>query len=254
MSEKNTLSIPFFKTGLTNNQLKIIAMLAMACDHVAKILFPKVIILQIIGRLAFPIFAYMIAEGCKHTKNKRKYILQIMGLGIICQIVFTIVMRSLYQNIFITFTLSIITIFAIERFVKKSNVKNFIIMLTVAFIALFWGCLLFNVKAFSDYLYQVTGIKDYYIDYGFLGVLFPIVIYFAPNKWLKLASAVLMILIYGFHYNPLQFYMLLAIPHLALYNGKRGKANLKYMFYLFYPAHLAIIYGVNILINWQYYF
>ena len=51
------------KFGLTNNQLKIIAMVSMLFDHVGKELLPQYTVLQIIGRLAFPIFAYMIAEG-----------------------------------------------------------------------------------------------------------------------------------------------------------------------------------------------
>ena len=59
--------------GMTGNQLKIVALLAMTCDHVGKLLLPQVEILQIFGRLAFPIFAYMIAEGCVHTKSKKKY-------------------------------------------------------------------------------------------------------------------------------------------------------------------------------------
>ena len=57
--------------GLTNNQLKLIAMLSMLIDHVGMLLFPGVRVLRIIGRLAFPIFAYMIAEGCAHTRSRR---------------------------------------------------------------------------------------------------------------------------------------------------------------------------------------
>ena len=61
------------KFGLTNNQLKIIAMISMLIDHIGVAMFPNVMILRIIGRLAFPIFAYMIAEGCFYTKNKARY-------------------------------------------------------------------------------------------------------------------------------------------------------------------------------------
>ncbi len=69
---------------MTGNQLKIIALIAMTCDHVGKILLPQIGILQIVGRLAFPIFAYMIAEGCVHTKSKKRYLLTMMGLAAIC--------------------------------------------------------------------------------------------------------------------------------------------------------------------------
>ena len=58
--------------GLTNNQLKIIAMITMLIDHIGIVLFPQIKIFRIIGRFAFPIFAYMLAEGCTNTKNKKK--------------------------------------------------------------------------------------------------------------------------------------------------------------------------------------
>ena len=139
-------------------------------------------IFQIIGRLSFPIFAYMIAEGCKHTKNRRKYLLQIFGFGAIFQIVYTIVEPSLYQNIFITFTLSIMVIFATERFLNKKNLANFAIMLSAVLVALFFGCLLYEVPSLKLMLYNLTGLSDYYVDYKYLGVMLPILIYFAPSN------------------------------------------------------------------------
>ena len=57
--------------GLSNDRLKIIAAAAMLIDHIGAYLLPQVRILRIIGRIAFPIFAFMIAEGCRYTKNKK---------------------------------------------------------------------------------------------------------------------------------------------------------------------------------------
>ena len=62
------------KFGLTNNQLKIIAMVSMALDHIGLLFFPDVMLFRALGRIAFPIFAYMIAEGCRYTKNRAKYL------------------------------------------------------------------------------------------------------------------------------------------------------------------------------------
>ena len=73
--------------GLTNNKLKIIAMISMLIDHIGVALFPYVEIFRIIGRLAFPIFAYMIAEGCRYTKNRKKYLGIILGMAIVFQLV-----------------------------------------------------------------------------------------------------------------------------------------------------------------------
>lgn len=102
--------------GLTNNQLKIIAMVSMLLDHVGLVLFPSVQILRIIGRLAFPIFAFMIAEGCAYTRNRRAYLLKIAVVALLCQIVYAVAERSLYQSVLVSFTLAILTIFSIDRF------------------------------------------------------------------------------------------------------------------------------------------
>ena len=61
-----------FKFSLNNNQLKIIAMISMVLDHVGLVFFSDFEIFRILGRLAFPIYAYMIAEGCTHTKNRKR--------------------------------------------------------------------------------------------------------------------------------------------------------------------------------------
>ena len=61
--------------GLTGNQLKLIALFAMTCDHVGMQIFPQLLWLRMIGRLAMPIYAFMIAEGCRHTRNRKKYLL-----------------------------------------------------------------------------------------------------------------------------------------------------------------------------------
>jgi hypothetical protein len=65
------------KLHLTGNQLKLLALLTMTCDHIGVSLFPQALWLRVIGRLALPIFAYMIAEGCRHTRNRKRYLLSI---------------------------------------------------------------------------------------------------------------------------------------------------------------------------------
>lgn len=80
--------------GLSNNQLKIIAMLSMLADHMGMILFPEVRLLRIVGRLAFPIFAFMIAEGCAHTRNRGRYLLQMAAVALVCQIAYAVAMAA----------------------------------------------------------------------------------------------------------------------------------------------------------------
>ena len=106
---------------LTGNMLKIIALISMTVDHIGSILFPELIILRIVGRLAFPVFAYSIAEGCRYTQNRAKYFLRMFLLGILCQIVYYVTEKSLNMCILITFSLSVIHIYALDYMTKKKQ-------------------------------------------------------------------------------------------------------------------------------------
>ncbi len=205
---------------LTNNQLKIIALISMTIDHIGVQLFPNVIILRIIGRLAFPIFAYMIAEGAKYTKNRKKYLLTISMTALLCQVVYYFAERSLDQCILVTFSLSIILIYIIDR-------RNIIL----SFLSII-ACFLLT--------YVVN------IDYGFIGIMMSVILYLADTKEKKLIIATTILLFMSLNISGLQRYSLLSIPLLALYNGKRGKLNLKYLFYIYYPLHLAVIYLISL--------
>ena len=119
------------RVSFTNNQLKIIAMVTMLIDHIGYLLFPTIKILGIIGRISFPIFAFMVAEGYFYTRKKLNYFLNIFLLGIICQAVFFIAERSLYLNILLTFSLSIFCLFFVERFCHKKNFFNFLYLILV---------------------------------------------------------------------------------------------------------------------------
>ena len=226
------------KFGLTNNQLKIIAMVSMLFDHVGKELLPQYEILQIIGRLAFPIFAFMISEGCFYTKNKIKYFLTIFILGTGCQIVYFIVDSSFYQNILITFSLSIVLIFALENFrIKREKNSGIILFFTVAIVSVIAIILPIHLDEFG-----------FQIDYGIYGVLLPVAVFYGKEKWQKLciSAIILALLTYSFG-GGIQWFSLLSVPILALYNQKRGKYNIKPLFYIFYPAHLVVIYLISVI-------
>ncbi len=223
--------------GLSNNQLKIIAMVAMFIDHAGRQLLPDWTWMVIVGRLAFPIFAYMIAEGCQHTRYKTKYILMIAGLATVCQGAYFFATGSLYQNILVTFTLSIGLIFAMERFLGKPDVGSGAVLAAV----------LAGVVVLCTVLPARTN-GEFFIDYGLVGVFLPVAVRFARGKWAKLISAAGMLSLLAITLFPIQWYGLLALPLLALYNGQRGKWKLKYLFYIFYPAHLLAIYLLQMLI------
>lgn len=222
-------------SGLTGNQLKLIALVSMTIDHIGVQFFPQSVIFRIIGRLALPIFAYMIAQGCHYTRNKARYLATIAAVALVCQLVYFFAMASLYQCILVTFSLSIALIFSLEAAIQKPSVKS----TTVA------ALVLVSVWFVSDMLPRF--LPGFYVDYGFFGILLPVLIWLGKDKrqCIALSGIGLVLLSIG---NPLLWFSLLALPLLALYNGTRGKVKLKYLFYIYYPAHLALIYLISLVI------
>ena len=223
---------------LNGNHLKLIAALTMLLDHAGILLFPQVKLFRILGRLAFPIFAYMIAEGCRYTKNKLRYFLMVFGLGTACQLVYYFVSGDTYLNILLTFSCSILLIYCLQALSKEQD-----------WLRRFWLSILFAVS-FSA-VYGLTRLVT--IDYGFWGVMVPVFVSLAHvRQWPRWAELLLLaagLLFLAADLGGNQPYGLLAVPILALYNGQRGKANLKYFFYIFYPVHLAVLQGITWLLG-----
>lgn len=226
------------RMGLTGNQLKILALLLMTADHIGMLLMPQYTVLRAVGRSAFPIFAYMVAEGCVHSRHRLRYWLTMAGAALVCQIVYFMAMDSLEQCIFVTFSLSILLCTAVDRLVKQLSVWNaFLCALSFA-----------AVWAFCEYL--PTVITGFSVDYGFVGTLLPVLVFIAPSKVQKLVllGVGLVFLARMTPQWPIQWYALFALLPLALYNGERGMLRLKYLFYIYYPLHLAALYGIGLIL------
>ena len=213
--------------------LKILAVIFMTVDHVGMVLFPQHILFRQIGRLAFPIFAYMIAEGCCYTRSMPKYWGLVTVVAAVCQIVYFVAMDSLYQCIFVTFSLSIGLIWLLKIAQGRGGVRWALPILGL--------CAVFFVTEMLPYILDGT---DYAVDYGFWGVLLPVAVYIGKTKWEKLLLATIVLVVLALGSGSIQFYSLLSLALLALYNGKRGKGLGKYFFYIYYPLHLLIIQGV----------
>jgi len=231
--------------GLSNDRLKIIALVTMVIDHIGAYLFPQVKLLRIIGRIAFPIFAFMIAEGCRYTKNKKRYLLNMAVLSVITYLLFYSVSSPRFLRIPFTFTFSVVLIYTVQNFFLKwykgsimEKIISLIILLFV-FLTVFVIC------------------NNFAVDYGFYGCMLPVYISLMwigcdlPNnkskyslKWALIMLAIGLLCIY-MKYGGVQIYSFLAIPLLCTYNGKRENIMPKYFFYVFYPMHLAIIFTVK---------
>lgn len=224
---------------MSANILKLIALISMTIDHVGCFLFPEQEWMRIVGRIAFPIFTYMISEGCRYTKNRRRYLLKIAGIGIVMQLVSYVVSGSLYQSVFITFTLSIGMIYLIDMARTRRRIEDGICVLTAAVIIGFL-CIA---------LPQLLPNTDYAIDYSIVGVAIPIICYLIEDTRMRLLAFGIGLLALSVYYGGVQWYCLLAILLIAAYNRKRGKLSLKNLFYYYYPAHLCVIYAVQYLMQ-----
>ena len=135
------------RIGISVSTLKIIALLTMIIDHIGALLFPDIEILRIIGRLSFPIYAYLIGEGCIYTKSKWKY-LRNVGLTFIgFQLIATFIDNT--TNICVLFGFSLFIIFTIIMDWARKNMNKR--MLVPLLYAIFTGLILTFFDA--DYVF-----------------------------------------------------------------------------------------------------
>ena len=222
---------------LSGSALKWLALVFMTLDHIGMMLFPSVVWLRAVGRLAFPIFAYMIAEGCCYTRSHLRYLLTLLAVAVPIQFVYAVFVHSAAQCVMVTFALSVALIMLYEYVCRHKTVWA---LFAVAVIGVCGGILL-GQKYLSTWQFTV--------DYGVFGVLLPLLIYVGRTQRQKLLLCGIGLVPICILNIPLQWWCFAALPLLVLYNGKRGKRPLKYGFYLYYPLHLAVLYGFSVFIQ-----
>lgn len=240
---------------LNRNALKTTALVSMLLDHIGMIIvYPLYInacmvdgvemmgelvpdeakrfymlytILRIIGRLAFPIFAFMITEGFIHTQNLKKYIQRLFLFAVISEIPYNLAAgRSfLYpysQNVLWTFLIAVIMMWLAEKYALKieNMAKRVIVSVLLVLAAAFLSAL---------------------SDGGFSGMLLIAAMYFFKDDkkkyWLGCVAS---IIIMSIQFMDIQIFALLALVLIEMYNREKGKGS-KYLFYIFYPAHLLAL-------------
>ncbi len=234
---------------MTRNQIKLLACLTMTIDHVGMVLFPHIYALRIIGRIAMPLFAFFIGEGCVYTRDRKKYFLRLFILALICQAVsiaesfITGSGNGFYLNILFTFSFSIILCCSFLDMQNNPCSRTRLIYILVM------GLILL-AKLFFDNSAELVGV-EITLDYGAAGVFLPLFAVVSRDRKKKLISfsvglLLFSVICYGF-LSQAFFAALLAAPVLFIYNGKTGKMKLQYFFYLFYPLHIAAIYAVSLI-------
>lgn len=222
------------KKFLSNFDLKIIAIITMTIDHIGSILYPDLTILRIIGRISFPIFAFLLVEGFNYTSNKLKYFLRLLLFAIITQPIYDYAFNNQGLNILFTFSLSFLLLSNLD-FIKKIINKYSKCIENYLYKTIFYSLTYILFALFSLILN---------VDYQALGVSLVFIFYLSSDIYLSFLLYLLAVILLAT--NVIQFYSLLSFIFIYLYNGKKGN-NIKYFFYLFYPLHLLILKMLQIL-------
>ena len=206
--------------------LKIIAIITMFLDHYYRIIGgPEW--LSILGRLAFPIFAFSISEGYSHTKNVNKYLMRLLNFAIIIQLPNFLGFQEYPLNIFFTLALGLFCLEILDN--NKINiVVRYIVVLYLCFLA------------------EKTG-----LDYGAYGVILIILFNKLRNNKLYIFIAFLalnLVILKIGNLSEMQIYSIFSLIPIFLYNGKKGY-GMKCFFYLFYPLHFIFLYFLNELLG-----
>lgn len=232
---------------LSSCGLHVLAMALMLSDHVWAAVFPNVRILTCIGRLAFPIFAFMIVEGYFHTRNFRKYLLRMLCFALISEIPFNLLYSGLpfylfHQNVLWTFLIALLGIRVMELVRRKGKLP---LTIGVCFLTVI-VCALSATVLMTDF-------------YGF-GVLMVFTFYFFRSRkwWCFLGQLVFLWIInvdiMGGMYYPVELFgktyevveqglAMLALIPIWLYRGRKGYSSkgFQYFCYSFYPLHCLIL-------------
>lgn len=235
--------------SINGSTLKLIAIISMFIDHIGAAVYEKLLwhsryfdhrdsflgldgqglyyldrVHRYIGRIAFPIFCFLLVEGFYHTKNRGRYALRLGVFALISEIPFDLafdgqILEYSYQNVFFTLFCGLMGIWLFEEIGDRLTDKG--------------GLALLKILALPLMMFVADFLRT---DYGWFGVGFIYIMYFCRGK-----NALRNI--FGSLACAWEITAPLAFIPIQLYNGKRGW-RAKYVFYLFYPVHLLFLYGV----------
>ncbi len=210
---------------LTQFDLKIIAVLTMLIDHIGMVLYPGELWLRVIGRISFPIFCFLLTEGYIYTSSKKKYALRLAVFAVLSEIPFDLARNGVLfnwknQNVFITLLLGLLLIWAYDYFFYTNRFLLLGIYIVIMVAAYFSKC-----------------------DYNAAGVLFIFLFYvFRKKKPLQYLSFSAVDIVC---FENIQYFAILALIPIYLYNEEKGKKLGKWFFYPFYAVHFLVLAAIK---------
>ncbi|MBR5442274.1 MAG: conjugal transfer protein TraX [Clostridia bacterium] len=235
--------------GLTSNVLRVIAVMLMVTDHIWATYMSFGNWMTYLGRLAFPIFAFQLAEGFLHTSDVKRYAKRLFLFALVSEIPFDLFcvstwLNPFHQNVMFTLLLGLFAIMTIDNAKKNRKPKNIVVsilLLGAIFVAAYFG----------------------FVDYGIWGVATVLVFYLLrdfPFAWI--AQLVSMVVIHVFLFEGQVFslelfgrtfeistqgFAVFSLVPIWLYNGKKGRPSkvMQYGSYAFYPVHMIVLYLIK---------
>lgn len=228
MTRKNEIK-KYFAGNTDTDFLKIVAVVTMLADHIGRILFSDVLFFEVIGRLSFPLFAYCLAVGAFYSKNLNKYAWRLFFFAIISQPFYLL---------------------ALDRSISYLN---------VIFTMLFGLLAIYGLKEKKYYLFILIIISSALLssDYGLSGVLLILIFYFLRDRLNSLLLiSFIWLSLYFVPFSDPDFYLggfglniggLAVLSLILIYFKTDFKVRInKYFFYIFYPAHLLLLYLIKL--------
>jgi|MucameStandDraft_1065616.scaffolds.fasta_scaffold13618_2 hypothetical protein len=261
--------------------LKVIALVTMTLDHIGS--YQTFTInrtfndaLRIIGRIAAPLFLFMVVEGLRHTRSKPKYILRLYTAGVIIESVNRVISRLTgtfeFGNTLPMFFYTALFVFCIETIINTKKVFLPTCGILIPFLSYFLNIILMEqgfrtawsvISLFLpspmnvDYsiLFVLMGVAWYFINSKAINCMIlaglSAVCFAVPASWFFTFSSVwlkpVFFNVFGLFVDT-QWCMFLAIPFILLYNGEKGR-SMKYFFYIYYPVHVYVLFFIRYIRN-----
>lgn len=240
--------MPVHRRGISGSTLKIIAITAMLIDHIGAVVvlgflqhawYGKwlvnlyYVMRLLIGRIAFPIFCFLLVEGFAHTRNVVKYASRLFAFALISEIPFNLAFEGKlfapeYQNVFFTLFIGLLVMMAYRWITEKLETAV-------------WIKFILYIAALGAGMGLAYCLKT---DYDAIGVGCIMALYiFRKNKAAQITAGCAGFFVSCFFTGSSELTAPLAFIPIGFYNGKRG-LKMKYFFYLFYPIHLLVLYFI----------